>query len=870
MDVLVLQFGVVVLASTVCYWVFGRLYLPRALGAVLAGVVLGPSLLGHVPFYSFPGGLFPLTQFGVTAPGVAVPGELFAFCAVAAVLFFFVQGLETDVKILRHHCIHACLPAAIGVIISFVLGDLAGIKMLNLDGNSSAGFMSPECLFLGLVGTATSAGIAIRIFSKKRKLDSPEAGTYVVSAASDNLLSIILFGIIFSAVGSAAPAGRTAYIASTAPGVLAVWLVLLAAAILAAGKIATLWKSLTDRTGMALVFLGLALVVAGLFDRAGLITVLGAYVVGVALSQSNISLGLREKAVSIYGILIPVLFCTIGMMIPVQCLTGRVLLYGLAFAAVIIGARLVSSGLLTMPMGFNAIGAARIGAGMIPRGDIALLILGIGMFEGVLPVKLAGVSLVMIAATAVAGALLANIAIGMAASGTRDAASRAGNRNMEFMFPSPETAETGIAKLLSVFESEGFFVHLLDMDSRIYLVRKDDMAIGIQRSGRKLLLDCSDNEAALANTGIYEAIAELEKVVSDLRETINEKAIARQLQDSGSIGQWKLSLADYLSASTVKVNLAARTKQEAIQELLDLLAAQSLVRDVAEAKKAIWSREEIMSTGMQHGIAIPHGRTNSVEKLVCALGLKRDGVDFASLDGERSKIVILVLSPDNVVSPYIQLVATIGHVFDEKLRTLLLACRTSAEVMAVLSGGGQAMRESDTPAGREVQSSAALAAESTTGDPTLDEFIRPEKVIMEMEACTKDEVIEELLRLLEENGHIKDFREARGSILEREARMTTGTAGGVAMPHAITQAVSSLVCAVGIKRGGIDYGSVDSKPSTVFILSLAPQEARDRYMEFLGTLGRAIENEQIVEMIRRAKTRQEVCDVFTGRNSASA
>ncbi|MEI6807442.1 MAG: PTS sugar transporter subunit IIA [bacterium] len=867
MDVVVLQFGVVILASTICYWLFGRLHLPRALGAVLAGVVLGPSLLGHISLYSFPTGLFPSTP-----ESSAVSPELFAFGAVAAVLFFFVHGLETDVKILRNYCLSGCIPAAAGVIVSFVLGDLAAIELLSRMGSTSASFMTPECLFLGLACTATSAEIAVRIFSRKRKLDSPEAMTYFACAASDGLFSVILFGIVLGSIGSFLPAhGQRQYIApgpGGSPEVVVIWLVLLLIAILAAGKIANLWRAHTDRTGMALVFLGIALVISGLFDRAGLITVLGAYMVGVALSQSKIILGLREKAVSIYGILVPVLFCTIGMMISIQSLTGGVLVSGLILAALIIIARLGVTCLITMPMGLNLIGAVRIGAGMIPRGDVALLILGIGLIEGIIPAPLVGVTLVMITATALVGSLLANLTIGTKASGTRDAASLAGNRNMEFLFPSTETTEMAIAKLLSVFESEGFSIHLLDMDARIYLVRKDDMTIGIQRAGKRLLLDCSDNEAALANTGLCEAIAELEKVISDLRETVNEKAIVRQLQDSKTIGPWKQTLADYLTVSTIKVNMSARTKQEAIQELLDLLATQSLVSDVGEAKKAIWSREEIMSTGMQHGIAIPHGRTNSTNKLICALGLKREGVDFASLDGELSKIMILVLSPDNVIAPYVQLVATIGHVLDEKLRALLLACRSSAEVMTVLSGGA-VTSESGTQPAASIHDSPVQSTATVNGDPALGEFIHPEKVIMEMKATTKEEVIDELLHLLEENGNITNFKDAHRAVLEREGKMTTGTPGGVAIPHAITQAAPSLVCAVGINRGGVDYGSFDKKPSTIFIMSLAPREELPRYIQLLGAIGRTIACDPVRQAILGAKTRQEVCDVFTGKSSST-
>ncbi|MEI6970876.1 MAG: PTS sugar transporter subunit IIA [bacterium] len=864
MDMIVLQFGVVILAAIAGYWLFGRMHLSRALGAVLAGLLLGPSLLGTMPVLGFEHGLFPVTH-GVGA----VPPELFAFSAVAAVLFFFVLGMETDIKMLQNHCVKGGVPAMAGMAVSFVLGDIMGIQLLRLGGNPNVGFMSPECLLLGVIGTATASGIAIRIFARRRRLDSPEATTFLACATSDGLFVIVLMAIILGSVGAFLPAhGQRQYSAAHlegSPDVLVIWLALLLCAVVLAGPLARLWKGVTDRSGMAVAFLGISLVVAGVFDRAGLITVLGAYVVGVALSRSDISRVLREKAVSIYGILVPMLFCTIGMMIDIKSLAStKVLVAGVLFAVMIVVARFACTSLLTMPMGFSASGAARIGAAMIPRGELSLLIVGIGIVEGILPPELAGVSLIMIAATAATGASLSHLAINSGSPGTRNAAARPGARKMEFTFPSTETAESAVARLMAVFMAEGFSIHSLDIDAGIYLVRKDDMAIGIQRTGCDLMLDCSENESSLANAAICEAIAELERVVSDLRRTVDEKAIVRQLQDSNTIGSWKLSLADYLTPSTIRVSIAARTKQEAISELIELLAAQSLVRNVDEAKKAIWSREEIMSTGMQHGIAIPHGKTHGVDKLVCALGLKRDGVDFASLDGELSKIIILVLSPDNVVAPYMQLVATIGHDLDEKLRTLLLACRTSAEVMTVLGGGGITVQEAKAQPGEAGPSSAVQVQPS--GSPALSEFMRPEQVSLDLAASTKAEVIDELLHLLEENGHIKNFKEARKAVMDRESKMATGTQDGVAIPHAITQAVSSLVCAIGIKRDGIEFGSVDGKPSTLFIMALAPKEELPRYIQFLGTVGRIV-SEPGRESILRAKTRQQLCDVFTGTSS---
>ncbi|MEI6218119.1 MAG: cation:proton antiporter, partial [bacterium] len=275
MNMVAVQFGIVILAAMAGYSIFGRLRLPRALGGVLAGIVVGPSFLGSVPVYGFPLGIFPAIPSGAVSP------ELFAFSTVAAILFLFFHGLETDVSLLRRNCAHGCLLAAAGITVSFVLGDLIGIKLMKFIGTAST-FMSPECLFFGMVSTATSAGIAVRAFSKKRKLDSPEAATYFACAASDSVLSIVLLAIVLGSIGSLFPAhGIRSYTPQAlcgSPGVVAIWLLLLLAALWVSGRSANFHKVSDDRSNMALVFLGLTLAAAGLLECAGLASVLGAYV----------------------------------------------------------------------------------------------------------------------------------------------------------------------------------------------------------------------------------------------------------------------------------------------------------------------------------------------------------------------------------------------------------------------------------------------------------------------------------------------------------------------------------------------------------------------------------------------------------------
>ncbi|MEA3421261.1 MAG: PTS sugar transporter subunit IIA, partial [Acidobacteriota bacterium] len=102
--------------------------------------------------------------------------------------------------------------------------------------------------------------------------------------------------------------------------------------------------------------------------------------------------------------------------------------------------------------------------------------------------------------------------------------------------------------------------------------------------------------------------------------------------------------------------------------------------------EAVLTREEKMSTGMENGIAIPHGKTDSVDHLIIAVALKKEGVDFDSMDGQASKIFIVTVSPQSRSGPHIQFLAEVSKLLKEpEAREMLLAARTVEEVIRVFS-----------------------------------------------------------------------------------------------------------------------------------------------------------------------------------------
>jgi PTS system nitrogen regulatory IIA component len=142
-----------------------------------------------------------------------------------------------------------------------------------------------------------------------------------------------------------------------------------------------------------------------------------------------------------------------------------------------------------------------------------------------------------------------------------------------------------------------------------------------------------------------------------------------------------------LTVETICLDLKGTTKDAILAEMVDLLTASGCIRDRDAVLKAVTDREKRMSTGMQNGIAIPHGKTESVDCLVAALGIKKDGVDFGALDGQPSHIFVMTVSPDSRTGPHIQFLAEISRPLnDATVRNRLMAATSREEVLHLLLG----------------------------------------------------------------------------------------------------------------------------------------------------------------------------------------
>ena len=146
-----------------------------------------------------------------------------------------------------------------------------------------------------------------------------------------------------------------------------------------------------------------------------------------------------------------------------------------------------------------------------------------------------------------------------------------------------------------------------------------------------------------------------------------------------------MTLMEILSGKSVIVGLHGQDKRQILEELVDALEVGEKITDREKVLEAVFQREEIMSTGIGHGIAIPHGKSEYVKELGGVLGIKGDGVEFDSLDGQPTFIFFLLVSPMDVSGPHIKALARISRLLKEEgFRKELIACPDTETAIRIL------------------------------------------------------------------------------------------------------------------------------------------------------------------------------------------
>ena len=146
-----------------------------------------------------------------------------------------------------------------------------------------------------------------------------------------------------------------------------------------------------------------------------------------------------------------------------------------------------------------------------------------------------------------------------------------------------------------------------------------------------------------------------------------------------------MTLMEILSGKSVIIGLKGQNKREILEELVNELEVGDKITDRDKVLQAVLEREDIMSTGIGHGIAIPHGKSEYATMLGGVLGIKSEGINFNALDGKKTYIFFLLVSPLNVSGPHIKALARISRVLKgEDFRQRLIGIRNREEALAII------------------------------------------------------------------------------------------------------------------------------------------------------------------------------------------
>lgn len=146
-----------------------------------------------------------------------------------------------------------------------------------------------------------------------------------------------------------------------------------------------------------------------------------------------------------------------------------------------------------------------------------------------------------------------------------------------------------------------------------------------------------------------------------------------------------MKIVDFLSQEAVSVELAAQTKEEAIKELVQLLHKSKKIKEINQIVKILMEREELGSTGIGQGIAIPHGKSDTIRTIVAAFGISKKGINFDALDGESVNLIFLLVAPHDSAGAHLKALAKISRLLKDKFfRQALREAKDAKEVMKII------------------------------------------------------------------------------------------------------------------------------------------------------------------------------------------
>ena len=343
--VFLLSIAIILLTTKVLGDITNKVNLTQVVGALLAGVIIGPSCLSLVTGTDF---VEKTAEIGV-------------------ILLMFMAGLDTDVKQLKKNSVACVVIASIGVLVPLICGTACYYFYFEAGESSYEDIL--KAVFIGVVLTATSVSITVEALREMGKLDSKVGNAILGAAVIDDIMGIVVLTFVIS-------------MKDTSVSILSVLgkILLYTVLMLALGYVCTKFKGTIDanlgKRRITTYVVAACFIIAFISETYfGVADITGAYLLGLFLSQHDIKAEVAKKISSpSYLFFSPIFFASVGLKVELSGLTGKLLVFSVILLVVAILTKIIGCGLGAKLCGFTGKEAIQVGVGMISRGEVALIV----------------------------------------------------------------------------------------------------------------------------------------------------------------------------------------------------------------------------------------------------------------------------------------------------------------------------------------------------------------------------------------------------------------------------------------------------------------------------------------------------------------
>lgn len=347
----IVQIVIILLATKIAGQLSIRLGQPSVLGKIIIGIILGPALLGWVHDTEI----------------VSI------FSQIGVLLLMFLAGLETNLKDLNRN-LKAALLVAIGGIIAPIIGGYIGAQYYGLSVS--------ESIFIGLLLSATSVSISVQTLKELGWLNSKEGSTLLGAAVLDDIIVVILMAVAMSFF-----AGSDVSIALLITKKILFFVLIILASKWLVPKFIQIFSKFKVTEGILSAGLIICFSFAYFAEYLGIAGIIGTFFAGIAIAQTKFKDEIEHKVEPIaYGIFVPFFFVSIGLAVSFDGIGNQIGLI-VVFSIIAILSKFLGSGIGARLSGFQTRSSMGIGAGMISRGEVALILAAMGLESGLLPTE---------------------------------------------------------------------------------------------------------------------------------------------------------------------------------------------------------------------------------------------------------------------------------------------------------------------------------------------------------------------------------------------------------------------------------------------------------------------------------------------------